>query len=244
MGVRLARRADGRPARGGHHGRPRHRHRLTAAVADAPPPRDAAGDPGRAHAVARRAPVLLPQLARLPRARPGAVHPDGRALPRPPGARPVARLQRARLPQRPLLLRHQRCGVPHVAAPPVRRRRGAAQRRVGHGVLVAALRRLRAGAAATGGAHPRQPHPAARLRALQLRPAARQLRRRARRAAPALPRRAGDDQLHGDAADTRHGLPALGPRARRRVQRPLPHRRGGRRPPRACVQRRPHPRHG
>src|SRR6478672_1562601 len=58
----------------------------TAAVADAPPPRDAPGDPGRAHAVARRASVLLPELARLPRARPGAVHPPGRALPRPPGA--------------------------------------------------------------------------------------------------------------------------------------------------------------
>ena len=89
---------------------------------------------------------------------------DGRALPRPPGAGAVARVQRARLPQRPLLLRRQRGGVPHVAAPPVRRRRGAAQRRVGHGVLVPALRRLRARCCRHAWRPTsRQPDPAARL---------------------------------------------------------------------------------
>ena len=224
--------------------RPRHRHRLAAAVADAPPPRDAAGDPGRAHAVARRAPGLLPQLAGLPRARPGAV--------------------RAGWPSATATTRRSRCGTsptssaattPAATATSARRRSATwlrrryddawrAQRRLGHGVLVPALRRLRAGPAAARGADPRQPHPAAGLRALLLRRAARLLRRRARRAAPAharacrspptswsCGRHAPWTTCAGAASSTSSPTTTTSIGAERR------------RPPRAGLQRRPHPRH-
>ena len=49
-----------------------------------------------------------PSSARLPRARPRPDHPAGPALPRPPRPGDVARLQRVRLPQPAVLLRHLR----------------------------------------------------------------------------------------------------------------------------------------
>ena len=68
-------------------------------------------DVRRPHAVAGEPADLVPELAGVHRARRGARRADGAALPRPPGAGDVARLQRVRLPQPALLLRHLRPGV-------------------------------------------------------------------------------------------------------------------------------------
>ena len=172
-------------------------------------------------AVARRPPGLLPQLAGLPRARAGAVPAAGRALRDQRGASTLARRQRARLPQRAVLLRRQRGGVPGLARGEVRRPRRA-QRRLGHRVLVAALHRLRAGAAAAHGAGVRQPDAAAGLPPLLLRRAARQLRRRARRAARGLPGVPVTTNFMVMRQHPRDGLLRVGPRGRRGLQRPLP----------------------
>ena len=104
-----------------------------------------------------------PSSRGLPRPRPRPHHPARPALPRPPGAGPVARLERVRLPQRPLLLRHLRGRLPRSgcaqryddARPP--------QRRVGHRLLEPALHRLGAGPAPAAHDDVRQPHPRARL---------------------------------------------------------------------------------
>ena len=122
---------------------------------------------------------------------------DRRAVRRPPGGGDVARAQRVRLPQLELLLRRLGDGVPQLAAAPLRRARDA-ERRLGHGVLEPALLRLGRGhpAAAAGLQHLRQPHPAARLRPVQLRRTARLLPRRGRDH-PGRREPAGDHQLHG-----------------------------------------------
>ncbi len=91
-------------------------------------------------------------------------------------------------------------------------------------------------------AHLPQPDPAAGLRPVQLRRAAGPLLRRARRAAPAESRRPGHHELHGDGARPQHGLLRLGPPARRRLAGPLPDGRRPRRPRRAVLVGRPHPR--
>ena len=93
---------------GGHRGRPRHRDRVAAAVARPAPPGDASGRAGRHHPVAGRPAGVLPELAGLPGARAAAVPGHGRAVRRPRRPGPVARLQRAGLPQRALLLRRER----------------------------------------------------------------------------------------------------------------------------------------
>ncbi len=84
-----------------------------------------------------------------------------------------------RLPQRALLLRRQRRGVPRLAARALRRP-GPAQRRLGHRVLEPALRRLGRDQPAAHRADLRQPHAAAGLPAVLLRRAARPAARRAR----------------------------------------------------------------
>ena len=63
---------------------------------------------------------VVPQFSGLPRARPRPDRAARAALPRAPGTRPVARLQRVRLPTA-VLLRHVRRGFPPVAARPLRR---------------------------------------------------------------------------------------------------------------------------
>ena len=88
-----------------HRRQPRHGHRLAAAVAHHPAPRGPAGGRRRHHPLARRPPGLLPELAGLPRARPRPRRAGRRALRRPPRRRALARVERARLPQRALLLR-------------------------------------------------------------------------------------------------------------------------------------------
>ena len=226
---RLARRRPRPAARRRHRRRPGHRHRLPAPVAVAPLPRDAPPAGRRDRAVAGRAAGVVPQLAGLPGAGPRAGHGPGGAVPRPPGAGDVARLQRARRPQQPLLLRRVGGGLPRLAARALRRPRRP-ERGVGHRVLEPAVRRVGARAAAAHRTHVPQPDPAAGLRPVQLGRAARLLRRRARPAAPAQPGHPGHHQLHGHAARARHGLPALGSRAGRRLAGPLP---GGARPGRA-----------
>ena len=117
--------------------------------------------------------------------------------------------------------------LPRLAAGPARRP-GDAQRRVGHHVLGPALRRLGARSSRRGVAPDRrQPGPAAGLPALLLRHAPGQLPARARRPAPALPRRADHHQLHDRQLQVA-GLLEVGRRGRHRLQRPLPGRRARR----------------
>ncbi len=236
--LRLARRRRRPAARRRDQRRPGHRDRVTAAVAVPPPPRDAAGDrrtgaplwPGGRQAFCPSSPVYREHAAR-------AVPADGRAVRPPPGARAVARRQRARLPQRPLLLRRERRGVPRLARAAVRRRRPP-QRGLGHGVLVASAtatstRCCRRGSAPTF-ANPTQQLDFRRFCSDELLD---ELRRRARRAARAVARRAGHHELHGhaprsarwttgagrrevDVVSNDHYLRPPTPRARRaRVQR-------------------------
>ncbi len=148
------------------------RHRLPAALADHRAPRDPPGHrPGR-DAVAGSAPALAPDLARLPRARPAPGPEAGHPLRRPPGARRLARQQRAGLPQRLRLPRRRGPRLPGLAARAVRHD-GRPQPRLGHGVLVAALRRLGGDPAAPAGRLAPEPDPAAGLQALLLGRAAR-----------------------------------------------------------------------
>ncbi len=87
---------------------------LATATATPPPwlsrglPRDPARRPRRPHPLARQPAGLVPVVTPLPRAGPRPHRPPGHALPRPPGPGDVARLQRVRLPQPALLLRHLR----------------------------------------------------------------------------------------------------------------------------------------
>ena len=157
--------------------------RVDLATATASPPpwlahaasRDPAGDRGRRAARGRQPAAVLPELAGLPRARPASsCERVVERYARPSGARAVAREQRVRMPRQPLLLRGVGGGVPRLAAREVRLRRRA-QPGVGHGVLVAALRLVRRGRAAARGADVPQPDPAARLRPVLERRAARLL---------------------------------------------------------------------
>ena len=160
-----------------------------------------------------------------------------------PGAGALARGQRAGLPRPARLLRRRRGRVPALARGPVRHGRGA-QRRLGHGVLVAAVRRLRRGAAPAQRPDVPEPDAAAGLRAVLLGRAAGALPRAAGRAARGHAERADDHQphaLHGHEVD---GLLLLGRRPRRHRQRPLHARPRPGGPRRARVQRRPHARGG
>ena len=100
------------PARGRDPRRPRHGHRLAAAVARAAASRDPAGDRGGRAPRGRQSAAVLPELARLPRTRAGARHPAGGAVRGASGPRAVAREQRVRMPRQPLLLRRVGRGVP------------------------------------------------------------------------------------------------------------------------------------
>ena len=90
----------------------------------------------------------------------------------------------------------------------------------------------------------RQPDAPARLRPVRLRHAARLLPAGEGRPRRALPRRAGDDELHDPHQLPAPRLPRLGPRAGRRQHRPLRHRVPRAPPRRARVRCRPHPRPG
>ena len=114
--ARLARGVAGPPARARHRRRPGHGHCVTAAVADRGAPRGPAPHGRRHRALAGRPAGLVPELAGVPRASAGPGHCAGGAVPRPPGTGDVACLQRARRPQRALLLRRLGRGVPQLAA--------------------------------------------------------------------------------------------------------------------------------
>ncbi len=150
----------------------------------------------------------------------------------------VARLERVRVPQPALLLRHLRRRLPHVAASQVRGP-GGLQRRVGHVVLEPAVHRLVAGAPSATQHRDREPDAVTRLRTLRFGHAARAVHGGARRAAQPLPRRAGHDELHDARPLQAARLPPVGARAGRRQHRPLPRRRSRRRRSRAGVRRRP-----
>ena len=65
----------------------------SAALADYRIPADPSGDHRRNSAMAGQSAELVPEQPHLPRRRPGAGHPAGAALPRPPGAGDVACFQ-------------------------------------------------------------------------------------------------------------------------------------------------------
>ena len=117
VGLRLARRGDGPPARPRHRRRPRHRDRLAAAVAECQRTRRSCpvtrtGEtmwPGARQHWRPTSPVFRQHALAARRG-------DGEPLRRPSGARRVARLQRARLPQPLRLLRRRRDRVPRLAA--------------------------------------------------------------------------------------------------------------------------------
>ena len=205
------------------------------------PPRDPPGGPRRPHPLAGQPPGLVPELAGLPRARPRADDRAGPALPRPPRPGPVARLQRVRLPQPAVLLRHLRRGLPPLASGPLRRARRP-QRRLGHRLLEPALHGLGPDPPAAAHHDVLQPHPRARLLALRVRHPARLLPRGEGDPERALPRGAGDDQLHDADALPPPRLPRVGARAGRRQHRPLRDREPRAPSRRARLRRRPHPR--
>lgn len=229
----------GSAARRRDRGRPGHRHRQPTAVAGPRAPGDVAPPRRRRDPVAGRTAGVLPQLAGVPGAVAGAGASGRWPVRRASGRGDVARLQRAGLPQRALLLRRQRRGVPRLAAGALRRR-GPAQRRLGHRVLEPALRRLGRDQPAAYRADLRQPHAATRLPALLLRRAARPVARRTGGAADVGPA-AGHHQLHDRYGRQAHGLPLLGRRRGPRLQRPLPDRRRPAGASRAGARRRPHP---
>ena len=220
--LRLAGR-DPRPvARARHRRRPGYRHLLAAAVAHHAAPRDPARHRDRRGPFPWRPPAVPPHVTGLSHLRPAARTGDGSALRRPPGARSVARLERARLPQRPRLLRRRGRGLPHLADRAVRRPRGT-ERGLGHGVLVAALLVVGADPAATAGCGLPQPHPAAGLRPLLVMGAAGLPAGRDRDPARDHAGHPDHDQLHGHGQPgQRHELCRVGKRCRHRLQRPLP----------------------
>src|SRR6266702_1452320 len=237
--VRLARRRARPAPRARDQGRPRHRDgRATAVVLAAPPGEPAGRFPGP-DALARQPPDLLPQLGGLPRRRCAAGRVAGQALRRAPGAGNVARAQRVRLPQRPLLLRRQRRGLPRLAPAPLRRPRRP-EPGLGHRLLEPALRRLGRGRPPAAGADLREPDQAARLVALQFQRAAGVLPRGARGAG--APHALDPDHHQPDGRALQDpGLLVLGPRAGPDRQRPLPPRGGPGRPYRPGAGGRPVP---
>ena len=228
----MARCRPGRLAQQRHRRVPGDADRLATGLVHPAEPRRAAGDPGRRTPGARLPRHLLRQLGHLPRGvrtpGEGAV----RALRQPSGAEDVARPQRVR---HVVLLLQLRPGVPGLAAaalPDARRR----QRRVEHGLLVAALLALGRDRAAAGDAVSAEPGSGAGLPPLPV------------GLAPApLPgaeggahqRPAGHHQLRPGRLGAGRPRP-LGPRGGPRRDRPLPGarpRRGGA----AGVRRRPGP---
>ncbi len=203
-----------------HPRQPRHRHVLPTALADRAAPRDPPHDGGRHDPLPRRPPGMVPQLARVPRARPGPGREGGRTVRQPPRGGALARVQRARLPQRAVLLRRVGRGLPALAAAQVRLDRGA-QRGLGYQLLEPALQRLGRDPAAPADALARQPDPGDRLPPVQLRTAAGPLPPGGRHH-PSVLRGADHDELHGHGAHPEPGLLVVGPRGGRRGERPLP----------------------
>lgn len=237
--LRAVRRGPRAAARERDRRRPGHGHRLAAAVAHDAAPGGAAGRRRGAHTVAGQPAVLVSELPGVPRPRAPARRRARPPVRQPPGREAVARQQRAGVPRRQVLLRRERRGVPALARGPLRLDREA-ERRVGHGVLVAALLLVRRGAAAPAHAHDHQSEPRARLLPLLVRRAAGLLPRGARRPAPALAGRARHHEPDGQPAAVGHRLLQLGAAARPRLAGPL-HRHPAAPPPgRAGVQRRPH----
>lgn len=219
---------------------PRHRHRLTAGLAGARPPSDPSHRRRWDAALPRGSSGVVRELPRIPGCRAAPCAGRGRALRGPPRARAVARLERAGMPQRALLLRRQRRRVPCVAASAVWQYR-CAQRCVGHGVLESDVSRMGGDRASARRSLGPQSRPDPRFPPVQLRRAARLLSQRGG-GHPRRQRRAGHDELHADRPHRRPRLLVVGERDGRDRQRSLP------RPPscspydRARVRRRPHPR--
>ncbi len=163
--------------------------------------------------VARQPAGVLPEQRGLPGGGRDARRSARDALRRASRARAVARQQRVRLPRARLLLRRERGRVPRLAAGPLRRPRHAQRRpgapRSGASATTTGRRSTRRALAPTLP----QPDPAARLRALLLRRAAR------RATAPSAtscggitPGRPGHDELH----DAVRSSPSTTSRGRRR----------------------------
>ena len=211
---------------------PRHPEMLPV---DADGPRSA---PGGRQAFCPSSPVFRERALAL-------VDCAGGAVPRPPRPRAVARVQRARLPQRALLLRRLRRRVPRAGCARRYARRRRAQRGVGHRVLVPALRPIRARCCRRA---PRRPSPTPPSswtsrrfcsdELLDVLPGRARLLHRLR---PGVPVTTNFMVMRETPRD---GLPALGRRGRRRLRTtttstaadPGAARRAG-------VQRRPDPRH-
>ena len=126
----------------------------------------------------------------------------GGAVRRPPRAGAVARVQRARRPQRALLLRRLGRGVPRLAARPLRRRRRGSTTRGAPrsgASATATLEEMLPPRTAPTFANPTQQLDFARFSSdalLELLPG------RARPAAPAQPRHPGHHELHGHVEDS------------------------------------------
>ena len=203
--LQLARRGHGPAARQRHRGRPGHRDRLAAAVAHrrcTPRSLPVTGDGSTV--LPRRPPALAPELAGVPRARaaPGARRSPSATRDH-PAVVALARLQRARLPQRLRLLRRRRAAR---SAPGCEHRYGTLDAL--NAAWGTAFWCQRYGAwdeilpprAAPSAAEPR---PAARLPAVHLRRAAglpRAERDVLRAVTPDMP---GHHELHGRSSDIR-----------------------------------------
>ena len=124
---------------------------------------------------------------------------DGRTLRQPPGAGPVAHLQRIRRPRLALLVPGLRRAFPRLAAEPLHHPRGP-ERGLGRGRVGPALHRVGPHRAAAHRHRAHQPDPAAGLRALLLRRAAGTLPGGNRRAARGHPGHRRHHQLHVAAA--------------------------------------------
>ena len=203
---------------------------LATATASPPPwltaalPRDPAGRPRRAHAVAGQPAGVVPSSPVYREQRARARRPPRRRGTRPPGAGDVARLQRATAATtRPAT------ATPAPAPSALAARRygdlDAPQRRVGHRVLEPALHRLGRDPAAAADHDASPTRPSARLPPVLLGRAARLLPRRARRARASSPRRPGHDQLHDARPLPACRLPRWAPEPGRGLHRPLPGRR-------------------
>ena len=243
VGLRLARRADGRAARRRDPRRPRHRHRVAAALADAPAPGDAAGhprrptlSPGGRQAFCPSSPVYREHALALCRAL-GERYAD----------HPALALWHV---SNELGCHNARCYC-DVSADAfrtwLRRRYDDDVARLNHAWGTAFwsqrytdFEQVLPPRIAPAYANPTQQLDFLRFSSDQLLDNFVVERDVLHEVSPGVPVTTNFMVMRQTFAD---GLPPVGPRARRRLQRPLPHRRRGRRPPRAGVQRRPHPWH-
>ena len=222
--VRLARPGARPAARRRDRGRPGHPDGRAAALVPAPAPGGPPGHPGRAGARRRVPAGLLPVKPRVRRAPP-------------PGS--PAQLARATATIPRSCSGTSTTSTAHRSASATARPRAAAfrdwlrdrygdlddaERAWGAALLVPAVRRLGRDRRAADLPHRGQPGPAAGLRAVQLRRAARLLPARAGHPARAVAGHPGHHQLHGRQLQERRLL-AVGAGGRRGLQRQLPDRR-------------------